>query len=165
MILATHILIGTATARTFTASNPIAGFLISWAFHYVGDAIPHWEYTLNSLEEKDGLGLVKRKISKKGIFLDYFRVAIDAILGSLIAYWVISPASTKDLIYFGAIIFGSVFPDFIQYLYFVVKLKFLKPLNDFQYALHTNNKKLKKRPFIGIPFQIAIFLLAIYFAL
>ena len=163
MVLSTHIVIARAITKPLAAGSPILGFFVSWASHYLSDLVPHWDYRLDSLIDEDPKTRAK-KLRTRDALGDYIKVAFDALFGAVVAYLMVVPQTAHDWIYLGAVILGSVFPDFIQFLYYLTNWKFLKLFQDFQELLHTKIK-LGPKPLIGIPFQAAIFLLAVFLTL
>lgn len=158
MILTTHILIAAVAAKPLAASNAISAFFISLISHFLTDAIPHWQYHLKSVTG-DGIDPSRKGVS----FNDYLRVGTDALIGSLILFYILNPASLTDFIFWAAVILGGVLPDFLQFLYIISKSRFLKPLSDFHRFVHSKTK-IKIPTLLGIPLQIII-ILTVLFAL
>lgn len=164
MILATHIVIAAAVAKPLISLHPAFAFFAALASHYLSDAIPHWDYTLSSLENKDNP--LQRKWSADRTLLrgDFFRYATDGIAGAALITLLAWPASWHELWWLIAVVIGGVLPDFLQGLHMtrLPALQWLEHHRRFHDRIHTTIK-LGPYPLIGIPFQAAIFLLALYF--
>ena len=164
MTLATHIVIARAVGKKLAIANPLAGFLVGWASHYLADLIPHWDYRLASLTYRDP-ETKKEKMRARGALGDYLKVGLDAFLGFAVAVAFSYPQNWSEWLTLGAIAFGAVFPDFLQFLYYITgNWKILKYFQSFQEFMHTKIK-LGRKPLIGIAFQAIIFLLAVFFIL
>ena len=160
MILTTHILVSTAVARHVARGNPILAFFWGWLSHYLMDAIPHVDYNINSMGQEGGI----RRTTLKQKFSDYGRVGGEALVGSLISFWVIYPQNWYQLIYWMCIVAGGVLPDFLHYLSDIVGLKTPKFLSNFHENIHTKIKLRYSHPFWGGVSQFLICAIAIYFA-
>lgn len=161
MILATHIMIASAVTKHAAADGPITIFLLGLASHYVSDAVPHWDYLIHSLPPKGDPNPARP--SKKEVFLDYFKIALDGLAGLSLMFWIVSPKDLRGVIFALLAAAGSVLPDFLQFLCRILKIDFLKPLQDFHDKIH-NEIKLNNHPLIGVPLQIIILAVAAYFA-
>lgn len=160
MTLATHIVIAAAVVKPLGIQSPALGFLIALASHYMSDAIPHWDYWLNSISPDDPAE--RRKFSFRGEFLgDFVKIALDGTAGTALALFLLHPASVSDWVLAAGLIVGSVLPDFLQGVYYTRRAEFLRPLQTFHDFMHTKIR-LHFYPVIGIPFQIIIFLLSVY---
>jgi len=169
MILITHIIIATAVAKPLAGGVPFWGLLIGWASHYLADFIPHWEYQLISLTEKSGNSLETevKSASFKEKAADYLLVTSDALLGALISFIIIAPINSHQLIYWFLVVLGGILPDFLQFLYYIKKWNFLKPLQTLHNFFHSKIRLKGSLPLnlIGVPLQIIIFAAAAYLAL
>ncbi len=72
MVLTSHILAGAAIATRI--NNPILGFVLAFLSHYFLDFIPHREYLIKNVKEKQW--------SKS--YFDFLKIALDISLGVLI---------------------------------------------------------------------------------
>lgn len=162
MILATHIAIAAAAAKPFAGSNPLVALLIGIVTHYVSDAIPHWHYPTRTLpkEKEEKMGWTWQGDTKTRMG-DFLRFALDGGAGMAIVLLVATPTTAAAWWWVSAAAFGSVLPDVLQGIYFA-GARFLTPHQIFHDRLHAGIK-LDAYPWIGIPFQLAIGLAALYF--
>lgn len=162
MTLATHIVVG-ATAATVFTTHPVEAFLVGFASHFVLDAIPHWDYPIDSLsDERAGTDPLQKKIHFSSvIFFDVARVLLDVFVGVAIVAGIVFfrdthiLGSTVMLLIAGA--FGGVLPDFLQFLNGVIKNPLLQLHQKFHHFIHARIK-LDDRPIIGVPIQLGIIL-------
>lgn len=161
MTLATHIIIAAAVSKPVGIAYPVFVFLASLATHYLSDAIPHWDYRLRSLpEEKD---MHNRAFSSARAFLhDLKKIVPDALVGISVAALALWPETNEQYLFWALVVIGSVLPDFLQGVYYATHLKILEPIQRFHDLVHTKIK-LGPYPKFGIPFQVVIALLAVYF--
>lgn len=162
MTLATHIVIAGAIAKPLMGLNPIFAFLAALASHYLSDAIPHWDYDLESLEERDNTEKQRWNFSRNSTVGDFAHAALDGLLGSAFLFVVFPPTSLDIFYWLVVVVMGAVLPDFLQGLYFFRRPPWMRPIHNFHSFMHTKIK-LGPYPLIGIPFQVAIFLLFFYF--
>ena len=162
MTLATHIVIAGAIAKPLMALNPIFAFLAAIATHYLADAIPHWDYDLGSLEERDNNEKQRWNFSRGSLAGDPAHAAPDGLLGSAFLFVIFPPTSLDIFYWIIVVIMGAVLPDFLQGLYFFRRPSWMRPIHDFHSLMHTKIK-LGSYPLIGIPFQLTIFLFFLYF--
>jgi hypothetical protein len=155
MTLATHIIIASAITKPIVYSNPLLAFAIGLASHYLSDAIPHWDYRLSSLPEKEA---DKDRVwnFKKSFRKDIFRIGTDIALGLAVSLLFFNPG--EALFYFLLTALASILPDMLQGVFFTKRAGFLKPLQIFHDRMHSRIK-LGPYPIIGLPFQMAIALL------
>lgn len=160
MILFTHILIGAATTKVLGVENPGVALLSSAASHYLADKIPHWQYRL-----KSDMGYGKQNIDevrKRSLFWrDYFIVGGEALVGALVLLSIFRPHSITDWAFWGLVVFGSVLPDFLQFVHRKVDFKILAWHQRFHNIFHSK-VDLDAYPKLGIPFQILLDLAALY---
>jgi len=163
MILSTHIIIAAAASKP-VLHNPVLVFLISIASHFIADMIPHWEYRLKSVYEKENRPLDASIIrDKKAISRDLVKVFIDGSLGVLVIFYLLSPEfSAKELLPFFLIIIGGVLPDSLSVLYWIFPRSPLVYVQRFHNYIHSNIS-LVDRPILGITSQIFINAVAIAF--
>lgn len=159
MILSTHAIIGGATAATLT-ENPLLGFIIGIASHFVADAIPHWHYQTNNLHESlpSKKNFFEKILSSKNI-KEIGKVGMECIVGLIL---ILAAAhlskSSIPVVFWGSI--GGVFPDFLQLLFYAVYSGFpLDKIQAFHKRIHSKIN-LDNFPLVGIPSQLAI---AIFF--
>lgn len=163
MTLTTHAIIAAAAAKPLAASSPIFIFLAALASHYLADAIPHWDYRLYSLIEGEE-GLAKKDIvfTRTTFWFDILRSAADAAFGLLCVALFVWPTSSQEWVFVLLAVTGGIMPDFLQGVYYGLRLNFLKPHQFFHDWIHARIK-LGPYPKLGIPLQLIIVLIAIYF--
>ena len=161
MTLTTHSIIAAAVTRPFRHTHPVLVLAIAILSHYLSDAIPHWDYRLKSISDEENADT--RVLSKDWSVLwrDFLHFAFDGFLGTAIVILVARPVSREDWLWLIFSIIGGCLPDFLQGLY-VLKLRFLKPHQRFHDFMHAKIR-LGPYPFIGVPFQLAVSLLSLYF--
>ncbi len=153
MILTTHILSGALIGTEVKNPYAVAGLAV--VVHFLLDLVPHGDY-----------------LNKKSNFREFWKVAIDLTLGfGLVAFIVthhagkiVDPTCTRNIIL--GIVF-SLLPDGTTFLYWKMKIKFLKPIKIFHEKLHYYPEGSRGRKFclknnlwdIAISLVIFIFLL------
>lgn len=128
MVLTSHILAGAVIGAE--VKNIWAVFGLGLASHYLMDALPHWDYSVE-------LNLKKNK--------DMAKIGLDLLIGLTIVFMVVESLDW----YLLAGIFFALLPDLIQFLCFGFSLDFLKPLVRFHHWIHSD-KKLSLFPGLGL---------------
>ncbi len=164
MTLATHMIIAAAAAKPFAAFHPVISFAIAAASHFLADAIPHWDYRLESMADADDPEKQHLEFSKKKFARDLARLSADGFLGAGIVFLALKPHTATEFFFFSAIVIGGALPDFLEGVYATQAAPFLAPLHAFHNWIHTKIK-LGFYPYIGIPFQILIAGIAFWFLL
>ncbi|MDP3710780.1 MAG: hypothetical protein Q8R29_03625 [bacterium] len=165
MISTTHIAIAAAASKTLSQGNPLAAFFISWASHYLADAIPHWQYKLKVSKKWSNDPGDLEKIRKSSLPLtDYVAVALDSFIGALVIFLISPHGSLKDWLYILAVVAGGPFPDFLLFLHKRFSWRILEVLRKFHDSFHSGIN-LSPYPKLGIPFQIIIVLIALWIAI
>jgi hypothetical protein len=162
MTLATHIVIGAAVARPLMAFNPGFAFLAAFISHYLADAIPHWDYNLDSIADRDEDLKKHWVITRASLSRDITHAALDAFLGTAFIFTFFPPTSLETFLWAAATIMGAVLPDFLQGLFMIRRPSWMYPIQKFHTIMHTKIK-LGPYPLIGIPFQCIIFIFFLYF--
>lgn len=156
MVLATHAIVGTIIASTFT-TNPYIAFAIGFGSHFILDPIPHWDYKLHSLKKDPEGKLNHDMVLGKTFIVDLLRIGTDATIGiiiSFILFLYILKISTISVIL--AAVIGGILPDPLQFVYWKTKSKILLPLQKFHKYIH--GRKLDIHPLYGISLQILVVL-------
>jgi hypothetical protein len=104
MILTTHAIVGGALASLFP-THPIVAVAAGFASHFAIDAIPHWDYPLQSISVARG----HRNHLK---WQDAALIALDACLGLALAVGLFSAHAPVVVIMLGAI--AGMLPDPLQ---------------------------------------------------
>lgn len=163
MTLTTHALIAAALAKPLMHVHPAFAFIIAFASHFPADAIPHWDYQLRSVVSNDA-SLEKRwNPSRKTFQDDLLRTAIDGFFGALAVFALTRPSTYQEILWAASVVVGSMLPDFLQGVYFFLKRPAaLAPLQKFHQWIHSKIL-LGPYPLIGIPFQLVIAGIAVWF--
>ena len=163
MILATHIAVAAIVTKP-VFQNPGLIFLFAVFSHYLFDTIPHWDYQLNSVKKDENNTLINAVIipDKKLLRNDLLKNLIDFLLGAAIVVLLIRPSlNVKDIAPIIALISGAVLPDFITGLNLVWKKFPTMELTKFHHFIHTKNRRLNKKPLLGISLTLLMMLAAI----
>ena len=85
LILSTHAIVGGAIA-SLMPSHPLLAAVAGFASHFAIDAIPHWDYPLQSIAI--GKGADNRRLRlNRNVVLDLAVIALDACAGLALALW------------------------------------------------------------------------------
>jgi hypothetical protein len=153
MILTPHLLLGAAIGSKF--SSPATVIILSFASHYLLDFLPHYEYDVSVLKNKNA------GLSKKYLWA-LAKVFLDFLIGTGLALWLIWPAPHKTMAIWGMA--AAILPDGLLFLHWLwPKQPILKFLAIFHQAVHC----LKNRSpvWLGIMVEVAVIILAIVFLL
>ena len=149
MTLTTHILVAGAAAEIILAPlgasgakwGPLAAFFLGWASHYFLDLVPHWSYRMPSVEKTDSAGRQIFSDDKKQVVKDVSKAAADLILGTIVLFLLTKPEFTFDsIIFWLAVVSGSVLPDALQGVDLVYKGFPFAQLKKFGGLLHFDKK-------------------------
>ena len=161
MTLTTHSIIAATITKPIASAHPALIFLAAVASHYLSDAIPHWDYKILSVENKEDPHGRRLSSDRSLIIKDLVRFGLDTSVGFGAALILIGPETPQELLWAMLAPFGGMLPDFLLGVYAVKKFSFLKPIQLFHDFWHTKIL-LGPYPLIGIPFQLVIILLRIY---
>lgn len=160
MTLSTHGVIGGAIGA-FLPGHHILAFVAGFLSHFVLDSIPHWDYSINSLQSKDNKKVFARGTS---FFIDVVKVVADACLGFLIPYIAFSSGVHFDFfvnaVFFGA--FGAMVPDGLQFLYYKIPNRLLVTVQKFHKSIHAK-RRLDMYPIIGPLLQVLLIVFVVLF--
>lgn len=149
MLLTPHILTGAAIASNI--SNPVLGLFLAFLSHYFLDIIPHQEYDIKNIKEKNW----------QKSFFSFLKVFLDATLGILVIFFL---SGTNVLIFAAA--FLAILPDGLTLLFlFLPENKLFKKYETFHLGLHSFIDDEKIPVFWGVFSQIAVISIAIFFLL
>jgi hypothetical protein len=156
MVLSTHAVVG-ASIASFLPNHPVAGFVLGFFSHFLFDAIPHWDYKLDSAEKNEENPLNSDIKLDKRFLGDILKMVIDLTLGFFLILLVFSikESVSAQILFWGAL--GGVTPDALQFVYTKFRKEPLISLQRFHIWIHAKNKI--EEPFIGIICQILIALL------
>jgi hypothetical protein len=133
MILSTHAVVGGTIASLFP-THPILVATLSFASHFVIDAIPHWDYPLQSISVKPNANNWALKMNRR-LFRDLALIGFDAIGGIALTLLLFASPGTIGVIALGA--FAGMLPDALQVVYSLYPREPLKALQQFHLWIHT----------------------------
>lgn len=154
MILAAHAIAGAALGRC--SQNPAVSFTLGFASHFVLDAIPHWQYKLNSrIYDEDPTR--EDMAFNKDFVRDISLIGLDCFIGfSLSVFLFQGWTGLNNLslpILFGSL--GGVFPDALQFLFWKFKEEPLLAIQKFHQWAHAK-KNFAYDSRAGFFLQIAV---------
>lgn len=159
MTLGTHAIVG-ASVASLVPAHPVLAFILGFASHFVLDAIPHWDYSLRSLEKGKGGRLDVDMVLNKAFVGDLVRISFDALLGLSIALIAFRDAEAFPyVILLGA--FAAMLPDALQFAYFKWKREPLRSLQRFHMFIHAEGRIHDAAR--GILLQLVVVIVAITF--
>ncbi len=161
MTLTTHAAIAAAITKPLMRAHPLIIFGVAVASHYLSDAIPHWDYAINSINTEKNADARRWHIHSTHFLKDVRNMACDGFLGLALVFAITRPTTARELLWALLAVIGGALPDFLQGVYYTHRAKFLRPLQHFHDLMHTTIR-LGAYPLIGIPFQGAILLLALW---
>ena len=159
MTLTTHAVVGAAVA-SLLPSHPLLGIGAAFFSHFFVDAIPHWDYQINSRSVNPSIG--EKMHIDKALFKDIGRIGLDAVLGLTLALFFFGPIAPLVLVFFGAV--AGMLPDPLQFVYAHFKHEPLLTLQRFHIWMHSKNH-LENRQLFGITSQLAFILSTIFLRL
>lgn len=135
MILTNHAVTGAALA-SLVPNEPAVGFAVGFLSHFILDAIPHWDYSLQSLNEDKSNPLNNDIILDRKFLKDILKIGLDGVAGLSLAFLVFNlylkcPAWS---VLSGAI--GGMTPDALQFIYMKWKHEPLVTLQRFHQWIH-----------------------------
>jgi len=136
MILAKHAVAGAALA-SLTPDNPAIGFITGFLSHFVLDAIPHWDYDLESETEDKNDEMNNEILINKKFLKDIFKkIGPDIAAGCLISYLIFCLYFKISIIAVLCGAAGGIVPDALQLVYMKWKHEPLKSLRRFHIWIH-----------------------------
>jgi hypothetical protein len=135
MILSTHAIVGGALASLFP-SYPIAAFALGVASHFAIDAIPHWDYPLQSISVAPG-DCKRLKIDRR-LLRDVALIGFDACAGVAIVVGLLATPATLMVIVLGAL--AAMLPDPLQFVHSLYPRQPLATLQRFHGWIHTKRR-------------------------
>jgi hypothetical protein len=135
MILSTHAIVGGALGSLFP-SYPIAAFALGVASHFAIDAIPHWDYPLQSISVAPG-DCKRLKIDRR-LLRDVALIGFDACAGVAIVVGLLATPATLMVIVLGAL--AAMLPDPLQFVHGLYPRQPLATLQKFHGWIHTKRR-------------------------
>jgi hypothetical protein len=136
MILSTHAIVGGAIASLFP-SHPALVAVAGFASHFAIDAIPHWDYPLQSISIGQGADNRRLKLNRNLLF-DLVLICVDALAGLALAIWLFATPATLGVIALGA--FAAILPDPLQFAQSLYPREPLNSLQRFHHWIHARRK-------------------------
>jgi len=139
MILTNHAITGAALA-SLIPNQPLVGFSVGFLSHFVLDAIPHWDYNLESKKE-DGNKMNDDLVINRKFAKDILKIGTDGMTGLLLAYFLFSFYMKVSVfaVLCGAI--GAMTPDALQFVYMKWRHQPLVSFQHFHIWIHTDKTK------------------------
>jgi hypothetical protein len=162
MVLTTHAVTGAALA-SLTPNQPLLGFAVGFASHFVLDAIPHWDYYLAS-QKKDENNRLNDEIPltlNRNFLKDIFKIGLDGFTGLLFAYFffVFYLNFSAFIVFCG--IAGAILPDILQFVQIKYRHEPFNSLRQFHIWIQSW-KSLNDKPVWGVLSQIALICLVVW---
>jgi hypothetical protein len=152
MILSVHAIFGAAVA-SLVPNHPGLGFALGFASHLALDMIPHRDYDLISVDKiaDNKLKFSEGIFNKFRLLRDMAVVSLDAVLGLILAFmFFFNPVYPLAFIV-GA--FGSLLPDFLTFVYLVIKHRSLELFYNFHASFVHSKIILNLNQVVGVFFQ------------
>lgn len=166
MILTTHAVVGAGLA-VLAKANPVAAFGMGFLSHFLLDAIPHWEYPIQSKGPSTN-PLQADMVLGKAFVLDMIFIGSDFALGITLGLLMLSGENVSlativvSPVFWGSL--GAVAPDFLQFAYFKIKREPLTSLQKFHIFIHSDYR-FPHKSFVGPLIQVAIIVFVLAFTI
>ncbi len=160
MVLATHIVTGAVLATSLPA-QPVLAFAAGFISHFLLDAIPHWDYKLNSLSNSQTGYVSDTEMDTSGrkFLSDLLKILLDVIIGVAGLLLLIKTLHWQFSLALVAGALGAILPDFLQFVYFKTKSLLLRDLQRFHVWIHSQTR-LDNRYILG-PFLQTLLVLVL----
>lgn len=135
MILCSHAVVGAALA-SFLPSHPAAAFVVGFASHFVIDAIPHWDYPIQSHSVNPNIAAPI--VFDRAPVRDAITIGSDSLFGVAAALYLFSSSASLWAILLGAI--GAILPDPLQFVHGRWPYEPLVTLQRFHRWIHTDRR-------------------------
>ena len=158
MILATHAIAGAAVAALIS-NRPVLAFVAGAASHFLLDAIPHWDYELQSKQEDEKDPLNNDMAIGRDFWFDLIKLGGDTLIGLVLGWFFFRSFFTDygllGFFTFAAGITGGLLPDALQFAYFKLRSPWLTALQRFHHFIHADHDR-KLKPLVGIVSQVLL---------
>jgi hypothetical protein len=135
MILTNHAIVGAALA-SLVPNAPVAGFAIGFLSHFVLDAIPHWDYDLQSIKE-DKNNPLNNEMPLNGKFLkDILKIGLDFFVGLSLSFLIFVVYFKYSILAIFCGVAGAMTPDALQFIYMKWRHEPLISLQRFHLWIH-----------------------------
>ena len=160
MTLTTHAVAGAALTSAF-GFNPVIGFAVGLASHFLLDAIPHWDYKLKSAKIDEKNPLDSDFLINQEAIRDLVKISFDCLLGFVLAWLFFDTNGQGNLLALLAGAVGGVLPDALQFVYLNFRREPLVSLQRFHIVIMHVSLRLTN-PAYGVFYQGLILLLALF---
>lgn len=152
MILSVHAVFGAAVASLVPA-HPVLGFGLGFVSHLALDMIPHRDYDLISIKSTPDskMQLVDDIYKKARLARDMMLVSFDAFAGLVLSFLFFFNPIHPGIFLSGAL--GALLPDFLTFLYLILRHKPLALFFNFHASLIHSQVVLKLNQFTGVFLQ------------
>ena len=152
MILSVHATFGAAVA-SLVPTHPVEAFVLGFVSHLAIDAIPHKDYELISVDVDEAgkpkpLDLISKKLK---LLRDMTLVSFDAVVGLCLAFLFFFNPAHPSIFLIGAV--AAMIPDFLTFLYLLLKHKPLRHFFDFHASFIHSQTVLKLNQITGVLLQ------------
>lgn len=139
MILTNHAITG-AMLATLTPNQPLLGFTAGFLSHFVLDAIPHWDYSLDSLKKDDKNPMNNDMAINRDFVKDLFKIGLDGIIGLAFAYLILCFYMKFSVLSILSGAIGAMAPDALQFAYMKCRFEPLVSLQRFHIWIHADKE-------------------------
>jgi hypothetical protein len=135
MTLTAHAITGAGLA-CLMPERPLLGFAVGFISHFVLDAIPHWDYHLNSMKE-DRKNPMNNDLSMNMNFAkDFIKIGLDGVVGLLLSYFILCFWMNYSLLIVLCGAIGAMAPDALQFVYMKWRHQPFTSLQKFHLWIH-----------------------------
>ena len=161
MILTSHAVFGAAVA-SLVPNHPVEAFSLAFLSHFILDAIPHRDYDLHSIDagSEEKKPIIDIIINKYRFIRDVCLVSFDALLGICLSFMFFFDPIYPWIFLIGAV--SSLIPDFLTFLYLIIKHKPLVLFTNFHLGLIHSKSILKLSQPVGVVLQFCTVALLIF---
>ena len=152
MILTSHALVGSALSN-IVPNNPVIGFGLAFASHYLIDAVPHRDYDIEDFID-DETKTVKSIFHNAKAFLRFMLILGDFVFALFICS-LIFVHDEKSLYATMVGVAGGVLPDFLLFLAFKFKKSFWRYFYKVHNFFHSKDR-MRDKLVRGISSQILL---------
>ncbi len=153
MLLTPHTLVGISVA--LAVQNPLIAVPVSFILHFVGDAVPHWDFYTRTTKEQKLTGW-----RPLGVMADFgFGIAVG-LTATLYVLWVLGMPGLALTVFLSGI--ASVLPDVLT-----GPSIYVSNVGGFFKAIHTLQRRINNSAsvFFGLLTQVIVTLLALFLIL
>lgn len=139
MILTNHAITG-AMLATLTPNQPLLGFTAGFLSHFVLDAIPHWDYSLDSFKKDNNNPMNNDIVINKYFVKDILKIGLDGAIGLSFAYLIFCFYMKYSVLTILSGAIGAMIPDALQFAYMKCRREPLVSLQKFHLWVHADKE-------------------------